>query len=265
MIPKKLRRPLSRVYRKIKKLVYSDPEIYLVYSMGKVGSAGVYLSLQRRKPYAAVFHVHFLSKNWLQDRLPKEHESFHSNISLGNDILKHIRKNPNKRIKIITLVREPVIRSISDLFQNWKHLYDDIQEVDNETLQEHVETTNYEYALEWFDSEFNEYLDLDVYSLPFDREKGYEIYNLDKCDILCMKLEALNKVGNQAMQEFLGEEFKLTSSNISSQKPTKDQYSYLKDHVKISIDKLNEVYGSKFVQHFYTSEEIADFKKRWSK
>lgn len=264
-INKRFRRIVSPYYQKLKKLVHRGDTIFLVYSMGKVGSASIYTSLKNQKPYSDIFHLHFLSKNWLDKLLPKEHESFHSNIKLGNDILKFIKKNPTKRIKIITLVREPVMRGISDIFQNWEHLYDNIEEVDNKELQKRVEQIGHEYTLNWFDTEFLEYTKIDIYQLPFNKELGYAIYNYDNMDILCIKLESLNEIGSRAMSEFIGEEFNLISANVSAQKKTRDQYAFLKENVRIEKSKITELYKSKFMRHFYTPTEIDNFSRKWSR
>ena len=207
-IPKKLRKFLSKYYQRYKKFRFQDPFVYLVYSMGKVGSTSIYRSLKQRKPYSDVFHMHFLSENWLRNKLPKEHEIFHSNIKIGDDILKFVADNPKKRHKIITLVREPVMRSISDLFENWKHLYDNID------------------ALEWFDTEFKEYLNIDIYELEFNKEKGYSIYNFEDFDLLCIQLEQLNDVMSEAMTAFIGEDIPLISSNTSANKNPTPSYRH---------------------------------------
>lgn len=262
-ITKRVKRIISPYYHGVKRFFYKGKNIYLIYSMGKVGSASIYSSLKRKKPYSDIFHLHFLSDNYLKNILPEQNEFFHSNITLGEKILKHIRKNKNKRIKVITLVREPVARSISELFQNWQASYDDITEVDNEKLVRRMENANYDFALNWFDTEFYEYTKIDIFSHPFDKQKGYSIYHFDDFDMICIKLESLNQVGEKAMQEFLGEEFNLLGANKSAQKVTSEKFRFVKDNVKIDKAILDALYNSKLVQHFYTEEEIEKFRNRW--
>ncbi len=264
-LKKRARKIASKYYHMLKKLTYSDNDVFLIYSMGKVGSSSIYTSLKNQKRYSDIYHVHFLSNNWLDKILPELHESFHSNIKLGYDILNFIEKHPQKKLRIITLVREPVMRGISDLFQNWRHLYDDIEEIDNTKLKERVENIKHDYTLNWFDTEFLEYLNVDIYSLPFDKEKGYAIYDYDRFDILLIKLEALNEIGASAMAKFLAEEFKLSKANTSALKKTNEKYNFLKKNVKMDDTKLTNLYASKYVQHFYSENEIEGFKKTWSK
>ena len=264
-IKNKIKSLLRKSSYKYNRLINNDKNIYLIYTMGKVGSAGIYKSLKKELPYSNIFHVHFLSKNWLDNILPNRNKLFHSNIKIGYDILNFIKKNPKKRIKIITLVREPIMRSISDLFQNWQHLYDDIETVDNQILQNRLEEMNHDYTLNWFDSEFLEYLDIDIYKHPFNKTKGFEIYNFDNIDILCIKLESLNTIGQIALHEFLKMDIILESANKSADKKGKEAYSYLNDNIKIKKEKLSELYNSKYVRHFYSNGEINYFIERWSK
>jgi Putative capsular polysaccharide synthesis protein len=262
-IKKKLKRKISPYYHGLKASFYRGKNIYLIYSMGKVGSASIYTSLKQKKPYSDIFHLHFLSDNYLKNILPKQPEFFHSNIALGNKILRHIKKNKHKRIKVITLVREPVSRSISELFQNWQSSYEDILKIDNQQLVSRIENSNFEFALNWFDNEFLEYTGIDIFSLPFDKHKGYSIYTFDNFDMVCMKLESLNAIGEKAMIEFLGEDFNLLDANMTSQKVTSEKYQYLKDNVKINKEILISLYDSKLVAHFYNQEEIQKFHRRW--
>lgn len=254
----------SKCIARVRHFLSGDKNIYLIYSMGKVGSDSIYRMLREAKPYCPVFHVHFLSKYWLNERLPAMPESFLHNITTGNKILTYIKQNPGRRIKVITLVREPVMRDISDLFENWSHLYDDIEKIKQEELKERIENLDHSYTTTWFDSEFYEHLGVNIFDLPFSPQKGYEIYNLDKFDLLCMRLESLNTIADKAFGDFMKISPKLLTTNSSMNKKGSNQYVYVKNNVRIPRDKLNELYKSKLVTHFYSGEEIAGFKEKWS-
>lgn len=49
--------------------------------MGKVGSSTIYQTLKDQLPWNHVLHVHFLSKNWLQNILPYTNHTY--NIEAG--------------------------------------------------------------------------------------------------------------------------------------------------------------------------------------
>lgn len=233
--------------------------------MGKVGSSTIYASLKKEKPNSDVFHIHFLSKNWLDNILPKEHKSFHINIRKGKNLREYINNNPIKRLKIITLVREPVIRGISDFFENWETRYDNIDKLSLDELTSVLEEEDYNYVLNWFNSEFNNYLKIDFYKYKFNKERGYSIYKFKNFDILCIKLEKLNTVSKSALKKYIKKDIELIYTNSSEKKTGNQLYKDIKSNYKIPRDKLLELYDSKYMKHFYTDEEINTFVKKWSK
>lgn len=263
MIKRTIKYGLLKTYRSIGRLINPQDSIILVYTMGKVGSSTIYNSIRNKNPFAHIYHIHFLSDKGLNEVIPATHKKFWRNIKLGWDVRAVLDKNPSKRIKVITLVREPVVRSISDLYQNWEEHFENIMQIDKDRLKVHVESLDYEYVLNWFDSEFKEFLKVDIFELPFDKSKGYEVYNLSKVDICCIKLEKLNQVGELALKELLGQDYTLRSANKSENKKGSEGYNFLKKNVKIDSQKLDMLYSSKLMKHFYTEQELANFKRRW--
>lgn len=259
-----IKHKLGKLYKSIGKITYKNDNIYLIYTMGKVGSSSIYQSIKKQFPFADVYHIHHLSDYWLNEVLPnRPHKSSRANIPIGKEAVRFIKRNPHKRLKVITLTREPVVRSISDLFQNWRRIFDDIDKVDDIKLKNHIESLDYEYATNWFDSEFFKFLNIDLYQLPFDKDQGYEIYELDNADVCCIKLERLNEVGPKVLKDFLDMDLNLFTANKSADKKGKNKYQFLKENVKIDNSVLNKLYTSKYIQHFYTAAEIAKFKARW--
>jgi hypothetical protein len=245
----------------IKDFKYSK-SIILVYSMGKVGSSSVDVALRKRLPHVKIFHVHFLSDHWLKEILPGLNSFFHTNIELGNSVLNFISQNPRKRLKIVTLVREPFMREISDAFENWKGLFPDEKVIDHQFLSDWMDSHSHDYTLNWFDTEFKNFTGFDIYSRPFDKRRGYTIYNLENMDILCIKLERLNDTSQEAFRDFLNlKRLSISSKNSSSNKKEKELYRLLRSTYRPDIEKLDRVYRTKYVMHFYSEEEIAGLKR----
>lgn len=262
-ILKRFRRALRRWASR-----FADAEInrtiILVYSMGKVGSSSVYQSLRARLPYASIFHVHFLSDYWLNERLTNADAYFHGNIEIGKRIRDFIKRHPNRRLKVITLVREPIIRDLSGLFQNWEAHFDK-NETDVKILLEKMRDHEHEYSLNWFDTEFSNFLNFDIYSVPFDKEKGYSIYKLDEADVLCIRLEDLNRVAREAIRDLLGlSNFSMRSKNKSEEKDRAALYKQARELFEPDGAKLANIYASKYVTHFYAPGEIRDFYRDWT-
>lgn len=235
----------------------------IVYSMGKVGSTSVYHSLRRCLRPVDIFHTHFLSDHWLKQELPTLNKHFHHNIEIGNRIRDHIKKTPAKRLKIVTLVREPIGRDISGIFQNLPAHFHGLDPSFEEVVRV-LERHEHSYTLNWFDTEFRNFLGFDIYALPFDKTKGYSIYRTESADILCIRLEDLNRVFSIAFEEFLGiTGLELVAKNISATKDTSELYKKVLALYKPSAEKLSFVYSSKYVRHFYSDMEIEQFQHKW--
>ena len=90
------------VVKNILKIIYNPIDylkqknkVFLIYTMGKVGSTSVYNSLKKQLPFAKVFHVHFLSDFYLNEVLPKTNHTW--NIDNGRKILNYLQKNPESK------------------------------------------------------------------------------------------------------------------------------------------------------------------------
>lgn len=251
---------------KVRKML-AEKQIFLVYSMGKVGTTSVFSYIKRNHPDIPLHHVHFLSDNWVKKKLPALDPEFHNNIDVAKEVYASLEKNKDRRVKIITMVREPMVREISDIFQNWKGLLkvNSINDVTVKELSAYLDNHDHEYVLNWFDTEFKEYLDFDIYAHPFDKQKGYSIYKTKRADILCVSTEKLNSCIETAMKEFAGMNISAAkSSNTSENKEGKELYRELVKNYKAPKEKIDLLYNSKYVRHFYDEKEIAAFRKQWS-
>ncbi|UKM63638.1 putative capsular polysaccharide synthesis family protein [Flavobacteriaceae bacterium GSB9] len=233
----------------------------IIYTLGKVGSSTVYSRLKKYSKWNNIFHVHFLSDEWLHNRL-KTTNHYKTNNIAAQKVFSHIEKHPDDKKYIISLVREPVSREISNFMQNPNDFVDgDILTHSIDDLKSaYLNKLNYDYTFNWFDTEFKEFTGFDVFARPFNKEKGYSIYEHNDLKILIIKLEKLNRCFNKAMKAFLGVNLKLTSNaNQTSDKKISSVYKRLKEDIKFSELELKKVYSHKYVTHFYTETEIESF------
>ena len=238
--------------------------IFLVYSMGKVGSSTLYESLKSHMPFNDIFHVHFLSDYWLKEILPQSPHSY--NIQIGKKILDTIERNPQKRLKIITLTREPISRDISNIFENPKDItgQSDMSDYALESLIEDFNKTDFSYTLNWFDTEFKAFTEFDIYSHPFNQSRGYSIYETEEFDLLVIKLEMLSAIFQEALEEFADIKLpKLLLANTTQEKPSSTLARNFKEVYSMEPERARQIYASQYVQHFYAPEEIEIFMKKW--
>ena len=249
----------------------------LIYQMGKVGSTAIQVSLNAL--HLPSIHTHFLSRQGLRDG--EDHYSGLTHVRLPGHVSrsKKLRELMDKtwgriRWKVITLVREPVARTVSDVFQNMPAIIPRIHSLnENEAIGnvsnyilEYFTTFNEEndYVCSWFDREIKDVFKLDVYAQDFRKTDGYQIYEAANADILLIKLENLSECHQTAFQDFLGiRNFELIKANVGNQKPYKRLYQTVLNRIAVPGHILDRLYATRFVRQFYATEEIYRFKTRW--
>jgi len=276
----KLTNFMNRLIARLRPIPHWNPII--VYQMGKVGSASIQQSLlatfKTMGVEVPVHHIHNLDnleameKAILQSHVRHNPEVTLMGIRLGLELKKQMDENPDKQWDLISLVRDPVARNISDFFYglqeiipNCERLYEtgrlsieDMQEAFLTKFNHHITPKV------WFDTQMKTVFKIDVYARPFPKHKGFEIYKDAKnVRLLLIRLEDLNRVAEQAMTGFLQiKRFNLIQSNVGAEK----QYASLyRDFKKLPLPKayLEEIYGTKFAKHFYTDHEIENFYEKW--
>lgn len=269
----------NKLLARLKRSHTLDPII--VYQMGKVGSASMQRSLiatfRSMGMDVPVHHIHNLhnleamEKSILQSAIPREDTLM--GIRLGLALKKQMDENPNQQWNLISLVREPVARSISDFFHGFQEIVPNYGQLYLQGQLSMEEVRNAFFSkfdppgtpYDWFDNQMKTIFDIDVYAKPFPIPKGYEIYrDRKRTPLLLIRLEDLDRVARQAMKEFLMiENFSITKSNIGAEKQYATLYSDFKN-TPLPRKFLEKKYATKYARHFYSNDEIENFYKKWS-
>lgn len=290
-IQKRLKRLFNRNYRIAKAWRY--PRYYLshrgaakpiiVYQMGKVGSSSVVAGLEARN--YDVFQVHVLTKEWIK-RVEAQYEKAsrdHNRGIIDEHLLASMfvrgwldRGFDGKRPQVVTLIRDPVARNMSSFFQTFPIYFSDLaaqfRKADisyDEKIDQLIEIfltkfEEHDTPINWFDEHFKPVFGVDVYQTSFPHESGYQIYRGENCDVALFRLEDLRRTAPSAMAEFLGDAaFELRDTNLASEKEYSSAYDQFKKGIRLPTSYLDRMYNSRFSKHFYTDQEIAQFRKRW--
>lgn len=266
LVPR-IKNKLKRIKEKVRKKLMKK-QLFLIYSMGKVGSLTIVHIFKKQHPDYPLSHVHFLSDYWVKERLPSLHKEWNPMIDWAKRTYKLIEDHPKHRIKVITLVREPMSRDISDIFQNWKGIFNtnSLDSISYDKMKDFLDNHQHRFVLNWFDTDFQPYLGFDIYSQPFNIETGYSIYKTEKADILVLRMDKMNDCLVGAIKKFCGLQIKITeATNTSKDKEGKELYLELMQNYKPSKEKLQILYNSKFVNHFFTKKETNTFIEKWSR
>ncbi|HRN67051.1 MAG TPA: putative capsular polysaccharide synthesis family protein [Promineifilum sp.] len=267
--------------------IASGKPLLLVHTMGKVGSTSVAASLKSRgiKRKMTMYQPHFLSEEGIDfaeklaisragswQNLTRKGRAGYLRNRLLNEELRRLRK-AGGRVKVITMVRDPLATNLSGLFHNYRWWPAELKSQCNPPTSECLATLE-RYFLEnythdvpdtWFDMEVKALYGVDVFAEPFDPARGYAIYRNEFADVLLIKLEQLNQCAADAIHEFLGiENFQLEESNTAEDKEYAAIYQAFRKQVTLPESYLDRMYTSRMAGRFYSPEEIAGFRRKWS-
>jgi hypothetical protein len=223
-----------------------------------------------------IYHVHAL--NHLDDR-EKFVKSTRKNpadslrsIQEWRELRKEIDDHPQKKWNIINLVRDPVAMKVSALFQTIdQHIPDWQARLKNGKLTmsdlNDLFFSKTEFGFRglntWYDNQVKALWNIDVFAEPFPKDKGYQIYRKENINLMIIRLEDLNRVAEQAFDDFLGlKKFEVVNVNVGDEKPYAELYSQFKKN-PLPEKYVEEGYQTRFAKHFYTTDEIAKFRSRW--
>lgn len=251
----------------------------LVYQMAKVGSQTVLRSIRASRPRRPVFHVHTLTDlgmaamegfyRW--SRAPSLLWARHLLVSryLNQQIRRGLTPG---RWKIVTLVRDPVARNLSLLFQLGRRLLPDFEaQCDTGRLDPIAVFERFEAdfpgqvnCMRWFRDELCPVFGVDPFAAPFDRLAGYHVYPGPFADVLLLRTEDLDRTGEAALRSFLGlEQCRWKQANIGGRKPNGIRYARLLDHLELPAAFVDRYYDTPEVRHFYSPQELNALRVRW--
>lgn len=253
-----------------------DPPI-LIYQMGKVGSSTVRASLAGAGLDNRTLSVHFLSEAVFSSRANHRNVGLYPHhLHVGLALRPHLGDLIADGCKIISLIREPVARELSNVFENPALLgiRDDIRASHSsaellealDIVRGRLQDLNtYQYFFNWFDNELKTTLGVDVFSRPFPKDRGWMGYSSGRVEVLVLRLEDLSNVGEPVISEFLGlsESLELVASNVRTYKAGADSYRWIRDHLHLDRATCEAIYAHRAVSHFYGKDSIDRFIGRW--
>jgi len=235
----------------------------LIYQPGKVGSTTIESALLN----AGVSCVHF---HWLESNKVCQYGFNEQVLKLYKEYAKlvHDKLHIEDEIKIITIVRDPIGKELSDFMQKFMHDFvDKVIETNKLELeaQKFVEervAKNEEFS--WFDEELKQLTGIDIFKYPFDKEKGYAWIKTENVQILVLKTEMLDN-NSDIIAEFVGKDnVQMKRENEAKDKHYRYIYDELKKRFCLSEKIVNELYTQNpYMDHFYTKEEKKFLSERW--
>lgn len=258
---------LSRLTYKINRALKVYSKLYLqrqtpilIYTPGRVGSTGLYVTLDKLGQF--VIHIHTLNADEIRDK-----------DQPGTTVwaYQHIIQ-PQKHARIITLVRDPVALIISDFFNKLRWLAGAQDAYNHLSVDElcalfrtrYFEDGRHHVKLNWYEAEFNAALNVDVYAHPFDVERRYGSFREGLYDILILRTESDDSLKSKVVSEFLGiPPFDIKRVNEAEKRDYADIYRAFKNQITLPEKHLNTIYESKYATQFFSDDERQALRAKW--
>lgn len=232
----------------------------LIYTPGRVGSTGLYVTLDKSGEF--VIHIHTLNEAEIRDK-----DQPGTTVWTYNHVLK-----AEKPAKVITLVRDPVSLIISDFFNKLKWLagakdaynHLSVDELCELFCTRYFDDGRHQVKLNWYHEEFNQALGVDVYAHPFDTDKRYGSFSEGIYDVLILRTESDDSVKAKAVSDFLGiPPFNIERVNEASNRDYAQIYRVFKNKIALPEAHLDTIYNSQYATLFFSDEERQSLREKW--
>jgi Putative capsular polysaccharide synthesis protein len=262
------------------RLIWRRPAPIVIYQMGKVGSSAVHRSLAAAFPDRPLWHVHTLAPEHVAAmREVHERESGPYRLPrhwILEDALSRALTHARGAAPcgVVSLVRDPIARELSSLFQNPKRTRTSIQREDGAVDPERVlayareelaRTGAFEYVDTWFDLEIKRVLGIDVFAQPFDVDRGFAVHAAGPLRLLVLRLEDLDRTFAPGVRELLGvaHDVPLIRAGQRSDLPDARSYRGVQERLRFPGEILDRIYAGRVSRHFYSEPERERLKARW--
>ena len=222
----------------------------LIYQMGKVGSSSLFDTLSAaHRGY--ILHAH--ARSMLSPKLK---------------MLLAMRRLLRLKIYVICPIREAISRNVSAYFQNLEDFFDqkalDEGVAREEMLKSFLERFNHRSSLDWFEDEFEPLFGVDVYSRPFAKQEGWATFSRGSYAVLIYRSDLAHDDQLALISDFLGKHgLAWKMANKSTEKSYGAAYRDFTQHVKLPSEYLDTLTESHYMQHFWASERITEFREPW--
>ena len=251
------------VQQRVRRRERQASELVLVITMGRVGSSATYRALERAGFEA--LHIHQIGLKSLVKRSLKPEVARH--VEDGHRARALLDAEPDRPVRVITLVRDPIEQNISAGFSRFCRLgnLDELRRyvTDPAVLNSIWEKTPLAYSLAWMDFELRDALGIDFYQVDV-ASAGYGQMEAGRVNALVLRSTLPDEVKSTLLSQFMGREVMMGRTGVDRNKEgdLKNLYRAFELTSPLTVADLSEVAESRFMQHFFAVDKD-DYILKW--
>ncbi len=233
----------------------------IVYTMGKCASTTVARSLQDSG--INCYDVHCLQLERLSKSILKHSQDSNSekiSLQYSQSLYAYNACRHYERVRIVTLLREPVMRNLSAAFQNLPaELKGNTEEIVKRVLQCGTQVPD-----GWFHNDFIPVTKINIFDEQINPSRDHFFRHEGNFDILIIKISAGNNRMSELLSTFFDTEIKITNRNEMRNKWYKDDYNQVKNNLPLLGKKyLEECFSLRYFTKFYSVEERRNLAEKY--
>jgi hypothetical protein len=261
-----------------------------VLTPGKVGTMAMVQTIAQNNPGRLVVHSHSFTESALATRrrtlrmLGETDEAIEKKMRWDYEIHRRLLDNRTSQIQgkdpvpssdkiiVVTIVRDPVARLVSEQFQNSPDaaLLDAADVFGLPVLARFIEDRIHRTADHIIDRTGQWYADLgwasgfDINETFLPVRDGHAIIETDLVRLLFLKLEQLDDMAGPGLNALSLKAGPLLRANSASDRAAASEIGKLKAALRVSDAVLDACYARPWVRHSYNEQEIAAMRAKWA-
>lgn len=231
---------------------YKDSIEIFLYCCHKSGSTSLLNSLISRKRDVIRLHNNHSFKWKMRQGGYKKELAYTINDIINYCSLKN-------QVFVIDVYRDPLEKNISTIFEKYK------KEIALLKYDQMLDFLDEKFLLELERSSFEEW-PIDVFSYPFDKEKGYQVIVKNNITYILLKFDRIPEWGTQLGHILNQMDLTLTAHNVTMcKKNIRDNYKYALENWKIPKEYIAYFLNKdrlKALHHFLTETEYTNYYRK---
>ena len=231
-----------------------NKNLIFIYSAPKVGSTSIVSSLRIFcSDHFDIIHIH--------DEEMLRVLAHIDGITINEVIL--YNKFLGKNVYVIDIYRSPIERKISTFFEkvgNY-HFNDTDQNVNKYNIDKIINRFNNIFPHIGLGDHFIDKYNINIPE-KFDFEKKYLLLEINGIKYIKLRLKDSN-IWNSILSTIFSKNICIVKDYQSNNKPIKDIYNTFNSLYKIPINLLNDIMKCKYLNYYYSSDELSSYYNEW--